>query len=142
MIRRDELERRISGFVPGSPWQELVPRLRCLRGIDTLSEVGLCGEVGDFERFARPGELMSYLGLVPAEPTGGKQRLGAITNRARARAPALGRGLALPARAAAEPGARQASGGTARALIAIARKAQQRSHRRTVPPDESGQTRP
>ena len=32
-----------------------VARLRCLRGIDTLSAVGLCAEVGDFERFARAG---------------------------------------------------------------------------------------
>ncbi|MGI8731340.1 MAG: transposase, partial [Solirubrobacteraceae bacterium] len=25
----------------------------------------MCCEVGDFERFDRPGRLMSYLGLVP-----------------------------------------------------------------------------
>ena len=80
VIRRDELERRISELVPGSPWSELVPRLRCLRGFDTLTAVGLCAEVGDFERFARAGELMSYLGLVPSEhSTGDKRRLGAIT---------------------------------------------------------------
>ena len=80
VIRRDELERRIAELVPDSPWSELVPRLRCLRGIDTLSAVGLCAEVGNFERFARAGELMSYLGLVPSEhSTGDKRRLGAIT---------------------------------------------------------------
>ena len=80
VIRRDELERRITELVPGSPWSELVPRLRCLRGIDTLSAVGLCAEVGDFERFARAGELMSYLGLVPCEHSSGeRRRLGAIT---------------------------------------------------------------
>jgi transposase len=80
VIRRDELERRIVELIPGSPWSELVPRLRCLRGIDTLTAVGLCAEVGDFERFARAGELMSYLGLVPSEhSTGDKRRLGAIT---------------------------------------------------------------
>jgi hypothetical protein len=27
--------------------------LRCLRGIDTLSAVGLCAEIGDFSRFTR-----------------------------------------------------------------------------------------
>jgi transposase len=80
VIRRDELERRIEELVPNSPWSELVPRLRCLRGIDTLTAVGLCAEVGDFERFARAGELMSYLGLVPSEhSTGERRRLGAIT---------------------------------------------------------------
>jgi transposase len=80
LIRRDELERQIAESVPDSPWSELVPRLRCLRGIDTLTAVGLCAEVGDFERFRRPGELMSYLGLVPCEhSTGERRRLGAIT---------------------------------------------------------------
>jgi transposase len=80
VIRRDELERRIAEQVPGSSWSELVPRLRCLRGIDTLTAAGLCAEVGDFERFSRPGELMSYLGLVPSEhSTGERRRLGSIT---------------------------------------------------------------
>jgi transposase len=49
-------------------------------GIDTLSAVGLCAEVGDFARFARAEQLMSYLGLVPSESTTGQQRrLGSIT---------------------------------------------------------------
>ena len=78
--RRDQLEREIVALLPGSPWQTQVARLRCLRGIDTLTAVGLCTEIGDFERFARPGQLMSYLGLVPSEHTTGPQRRqGAIT---------------------------------------------------------------
>src|SRR5204862_7261498 len=80
LIRRDSLERRIAELLPGSPWSELVPRLRCLRGIDTLTAAGLCAEIGDFERFARAGQLMSYLGLVPSEhSTGERRRLGSIT---------------------------------------------------------------
>ena len=58
VIRRDILESTISELVPGSPWAQTVARLRCLRGIDTLSAVGLCAEVGDFARFDRPGRLM------------------------------------------------------------------------------------
>jgi transposase len=55
-------------------------RLRCLRGVETLTAVGLCAEVGDFERFAKPGQLMSYVGLVPSESsTGHQRRQGAIT---------------------------------------------------------------
>jgi transposase len=78
--RRAELERAIERFVLGSPWAETVGRLRCLRGIDTLSAIGLCCEVGDFERFARPAQLMSFLGLVPSESsTGNQRRLGSIT---------------------------------------------------------------
>ncbi len=52
--RRDALEREIIAMLPSSPWVLQVARLRCLRGIDTLSAVGLCAEVGDFERFAAP----------------------------------------------------------------------------------------
>jgi transposase len=78
--RRDQLEREILGLLPSSPWQVQVGRLRCLRGIDTLTAVGLCAEIGDFERFARAEQLMSYVGLVPSESSSGQQRrLGAIT---------------------------------------------------------------
>jgi transposase len=78
--RRDALEREILALLPGSPWASQVGRLRCLRGVDTLTAVGLCAEIGDFERFARPGQLMSYVGLVPSEATTGEQRrLGSIT---------------------------------------------------------------
>jgi transposase len=78
--RRESLEREIVAMLPACPWAVQVGRLRCLRGIDTLSAVGLCAEVGDFERFARAGQLSSYLGLVPCESTTGQQRrLGSIT---------------------------------------------------------------
>lgn len=74
LVRRDALESSIDRLVPASPWAATVTRLRCLRGIDTLSAVGLCAEVGDFGRFDRPGRLMSYLGLVPSEHSSGEQR--------------------------------------------------------------------
>jgi transposase len=85
--RRDALEREIVGMIPDSPWRVEVGRLRCLRGVDTLTAVGLCAEIGDFERFARPGQLMSYVGLVPSENTTGQQRrLGSITKTGSAHA--------------------------------------------------------
>jgi transposase len=78
--RRDGLEREIVGMLPTSPWTVQVGVLRCLRGVDTLTAVGLCAEIGDFERFARAEQLMSYVGLVPSESTTGQQRrLGSIT---------------------------------------------------------------
>ncbi|MGH2893852.1 MAG: IS110 family transposase, partial [Solirubrobacteraceae bacterium] len=80
VIRRDALEKTIAELIPGSPWEQTVARLRCLRGIDTLSAVGLCAEIGEFERFAKAGQLMSYVGLTPSEDTSGeKRRQGAIT---------------------------------------------------------------
>jgi transposase len=80
LIRRDTLEAAIDELIPDSPWADTIARLRCLRGIDTLSAVGLCAEIGDFERFARAEQLMSYVGLVPSESTTGQQRRqGSIT---------------------------------------------------------------
>jgi transposase len=78
--RRAELERQIGALIPGSAWEREVALLRCLRGIDTLSAVGLACEIGDFRRFERAGQLMHYVGLVPSESTTGEQRrLGSIT---------------------------------------------------------------
>ena len=78
--RKGGLERQIAAAVPDSPWAREVGRLRCLRGVDTLTAVGLCAEIGDFGRFGRAGQLMSYLGLVPSEhSTGESRRLGSIT---------------------------------------------------------------
>lgn len=80
VLRRSELERQIEAQIPGSPWEREVDRLRCLRGVDTLSAVGLAAEIGDFRRFARAGQLMHYVGLVPSESSSGEQRrLGSIT---------------------------------------------------------------
>jgi transposase len=80
VIRRDALEKTIAELIPGSPWEQTVARLRCLRGVDTLTAVGLCAEVGEFARFQKAGQLMSYLGLTPSEDTSGeKRRQGAIT---------------------------------------------------------------
>jgi transposase len=79
-LRRGQLESKITELVPASPCAQNVARLRCLRGIDTLSAVGLATEIGDFHRFQRPGQLMSYIGLVPSEnSTGESRRQGAIT---------------------------------------------------------------
>jgi transposase len=80
LVRRDALERQMQTLWPESPWATEVARLRCLRGFDTLSALGLCAEIGDFRRFERPAELMSFVGLVPSESsTGDKRRQGAIT---------------------------------------------------------------
>jgi len=130
--RRDGLEREIVAMLPSSPWTVQVARLRCLRGIDTLSAVGLCAEIGDFERFARAEQLMSYVGLVPSESTTGQQRrLGSITKTGSGHArrllveaswhyrsrPSIGR--ALTDRQADQP----------QEAIAVAWSAQRRLHR-------------
>jgi transposase len=132
IVRRDTLETTIGELVPGSPWADTIGRLRCLRGIDTLTAVGLCAEIGDWRRFARAGHVMSYLGLVPSEhSTGQTRRQGAITKTGSGhgrrllveaawhyrRAPA--KGQALKRRQAGQPAH----------VIAISWQAQQRLHR-------------
>jgi transposase len=58
----------------------VVEALMSLRGIDLLAAVTLVAEIGDFQRFARPRELMGFLGLVPSEySSGSTRRQGAIT---------------------------------------------------------------
>ena len=52
VIRRDALEKIIAELIPGSPWAQRRAAAG-LRGVDTLSAVGLCAEVGEFARFAK-----------------------------------------------------------------------------------------
>jgi transposase len=130
-LRRDQLEATIAQLVPGSPYAQTVARLRCLRGIDTLSAVGLAAEIGDFARFERPGQLMSYLGLVPSESSSGEtRRQGKITRTGSKHARRLlveaawhyrrtpARGVALQRRQADQPAT----------VVAISWQAQRRLH--------------
>lgn len=78
--RRSTLDRALEQLAPTSPWAETIARLRCFRGIDTLSAVGLCAEIGDFKRFGKPAQLGAFLGLVPSEHSSDtKRRQGSIT---------------------------------------------------------------
>jgi transposase len=131
-IRREQLEREILAILPACPWTMQVGRLRCLRGIDTLTAVGLCSEIGDFERFARAEQLMNYIGVVPSEDTTGQhRRLGSITKTGSGHArrllveaawhyrPRPNLGKALTERQDGQP----------QAAIAVSWKAQLRLHR-------------
>ncbi len=78
--RIEQLERAIRETAEQEPWRELVARLRCLRGIDTLTALALVSEIGDFSRFRSAEEFMAFVGLVPSEHSSGEQRrLGSIT---------------------------------------------------------------
>jgi transposase len=80
LARRDRLDALIAVQAQDEQWAALVGRLRCLRGIDTLTAVGLIAEIGDLHAFAHPKQLASFLGLVPSESsTGERRRQGSIT---------------------------------------------------------------
>ena len=132
MLRREALESAIAELVPSSPWAQTVSRLRCLRGIDTLSAVGLCAEIGDWERFQRAGQLMSFLGVVPSENSSGQtRRQGAITKSGSRHARRLLVEAAWHYRRAPAKGLtlRRRQEGQPQHVIALSWKAQQRLHR-------------
>jgi transposase len=80
VARRQALDERLSRLAQEGEWWASVSRLRCFRGLDTLSAFVLCLEIGDFHRFARPAQLASWLGLVPSlDQSGESRRQGAIT---------------------------------------------------------------
>jgi transposase len=78
--RIEQLERAIRETSQQEPWRELIGQLRCVRGIDTLTALGLVAEIGDFGRFRCAEEFMAFVGLVPSEHSSGEQRRqGSIT---------------------------------------------------------------
>ncbi len=130
-VRRGTLEAAISELIGSSPWAQDVARLRCLRGIDTLSAVGLAVEVGDFARFEHPRLLASYLGLVPSEHSSGEsRRQGHITKSGSRHARRLLVEAAWHYRRAPRLGTvlERRQDGQEQAVIAIAWRAQQRLH--------------
>lgn len=79
VARRAALIAALDQAIPNSRHASTIARLRCFRGIDTLSAAGLCAEIGDWQRF-RPKQLSGFLGIVPTEHTSdAKRRQGSIT---------------------------------------------------------------
>jgi transposase len=80
VARKAALDERLSRLAREGEWWPTVARLRCFRGIDTLSAFVLCLEIGDWTRFSRPDKLAGWLGLVPSlNQSGESRRQGAIT---------------------------------------------------------------
>jgi transposase len=80
LAMRESLDQEIAAFAESAPFAQGVARLRCLRGIDTLSALTLMAEIQDFRRFASAPELMSFVGLVPCEYSSGQsENRGRIT---------------------------------------------------------------
>ena len=72
--RLERYDQEIERAVPGWRWEPAVRALMSLRGMALLHAATLVAELGDFNRFEHPGQLMGYLGLVPSEHTTGTDR--------------------------------------------------------------------
>ena len=136
----EQLEERIKGLEEKleaasqcEPYAQAVGRLRCFRGIDTVTAVTIVAELHGIERFESARKLMAYLGLVPSEhSSGGKRRQGAITKTGNSHARRMlveaawhyrhkpSEGVKLRMRRKGQPGW----------VISVADKAQARLHRR------------
>ncbi len=132
IARKAALDERLSRLAFEGEWSPTVARLRCFRGIDTLTAFVLALEIGDFARFQRPAKLASWLGLVPSlDQSGESRRQGAITKTGSGYARRLlveaawhymrqpGPGVALAEHRAGQPDH----------VIQIALRAQRRLHR-------------
>ena len=74
-----ETDQRLRDRLSGWSLGPLASELRALAGIDWVAAIGLLAELGDLQRFDRPGPLMAYVGLVPSEnSSGGRRRQGGI----------------------------------------------------------------
>jgi len=80
VARRAALDERLSRLALEPELWPTVARLRCFRGVETLTALVLRLEIGDFSRFRRPGQLAAWLGLIPSlHQSGESETRGSIT---------------------------------------------------------------
>ena len=129
----EETDREIERLSQTACYRERVGKLRCFRGVDTLTAMTLLAELIDVKRFSGPRALMDYVGLAISEYSSGpRRRRGGITKAGNSHVrrilieaawhyrhrPALGIGL------------KKRQAGQDPAVIAHAWRAQRRLHRR------------
>lgn len=78
--RLARIEAAIRELATGWTLNPIVDAVQAMRGIEFVAAVTIVSEIGDFNRFDNPRQLMAYLGLVPSEhSTGDSVRRGGIT---------------------------------------------------------------
>ena len=78
--RRDALDDQIETLALAPALATAVAWLSCFRGINRQAATVLATEIVDWRRFAKPTQLMAYLGLVPSEDSSDEtERRGPIT---------------------------------------------------------------
>lgn len=78
--RVERLTAQIAGLLPTWSLAPVVEAVQAMRGVAFIVAVTVVAEVGDFQRFDNPRQLMAYLGLTPSEySSGATVRRGGIT---------------------------------------------------------------
>ena len=78
--RRDALDQEIGAVAVTPTLATAIGWLSCFRGIDRQAAMVLATEIVDWRRFAKPTQLMAYVGLVPRENSSGATEVrGSIT---------------------------------------------------------------
>lgn len=120
-------------LAPKTALAPLIKALQAFRGIRLVNAVTVATEIGDFRRFATPGQFMAYLGLIPGERSSGETiRRGRITRTGNGH---VRRALVEAAhsyryRPNMSPEIRKRNEGVAPGVQRIAWRAQQRLHKR------------
>ena len=69
--RRASIDDQLGRLLPHWSLAPVVEALQALRGIGLIIAVSMVAEIGDFQRFANPRQLMAFLGVVPGEYSSG-----------------------------------------------------------------------
>lgn len=78
--RVERLTGQIADLLPGWSLAPVAEAVQAMRGVAVIVAVTVVAEVGDFQRFDTPRQLMAYLGLTPSEHSSGNAvRRGGIT---------------------------------------------------------------
>jgi transposase len=74
------IDEQITALAFSKKYAGAVEKLRCFRGIDTLTAISMITEIIDFKRFRSAREIMAFLGVVPGQDSSGdRQRYLRIT---------------------------------------------------------------
>jgi transposase len=131
--RLEAVDQQILGLAQQEPYRLPVQYLRCLKGIDTLTALTLIVETQDFRRFEHAPAYMGLSGLVSSEhSTGERVRRGPITKTGNAhlRRVLVEAAWAYRHRNVVGPTLAARRRGCPAEIVRLARKAQDRLHRK------------
>lgn len=63
----ERLTGQIADLLPNWSVAPVVDSVQAMRGVEFIVAVTVVADVGDFQRFDNPRQLMAYLGLTPSE---------------------------------------------------------------------------